>query len=99
MSSKVKYCETCDNILYPSEDKDDKENQKLFLKCKICDYKLEVKSDLKTDLCVYSSSIRANSMNMDEYKDMVDDPSLSRQIMDCPNCMRLGEGPQECVFF
>lgn len=72
-----KFCENCDNILYPEEDDD-----KLILQCKNCGHKEDNKDSLIVEK-IYKKSADASHTNV---KYVVYDNTLRRTTkVKCPN--------------
>eukprot|EP00128_Syssomonas_multiformis_P014812 Colp12_sorted_trinity150504_noHs@29204 len=67
----LKFCKECDNMLYPSEDR---ENRVLEYSCKGCGLREEAESS-----CVYINRIRQNPTEMTQViTDVGSDPTLPR---------------------
>ncbi|KXJ10228.1 DNA-directed RNA polymerase II subunit RPB9 [Exaiptasia diaphana] len=84
----IKFCQECNNMLYPKEDK---ENKILLYACRNCDYQQE--SD---NSCIYVNKITHEVNEMTQIvADVVADPTLPRT--DDHECQRCGN--RESVFF
>jgi len=84
----IKFCQECNNMLYPKEDK---ETRVLLYACRNCDYK-----QIADNNCVYVNKI---THDIDELarvvSDVIHDPTLPRtREHPCPQC-----GHKEAVFF
>jgi len=84
----IKFCQECNNMLYPKEDKD---NKVLLYACRNCDYK-----QIADNNCVYVNKI---THDIDELArivpEVIHDPTLPRtKEHPCPRC-----GHKEAVFF
>ncbi|CAL8093776.1 unnamed protein product [Orchesella dallaii] len=84
----IKFCPECNNMLYPREDK---ENRQLLYACRNCDYK-----QLADNNCIYVNKI---THEIDELthivSDVISDPTLPRtEDHPCPKCQS-----KEAVFF
>lgn len=73
------FCRECNNILYPKEDKEEKQ---LFMACKTCEHFEEAKSN--TTYCIYTDRGRISSSILPA--DIVSDPTLPRVRVQCPKC-------------
>ncbi|XP_031564815.1 DNA-directed RNA polymerase II subunit RPB9-like [Actinia tenebrosa] len=84
----IKFCQECNNMLYPKEDK---ENKILLYACRNCDYQQE--SD---NTCIYVNKITHEVNEMTQIVgDVVADPTLPRtDDHECKQC-----GNRESVFF
>jgi DNA-directed RNA polymerase II subunit RPB9 len=84
----IRFCQECNNMLYPKEDK---ENKVLLYACRNCDYR-----QLADSSCIYVNKIMHE---VDEITsivtDVVGDPTLPRsEDHPCPKCRH-----REAVFF
>lgn len=84
----IKFCQECNNMLYPKEDK---ENKVLLYACRNCDYK-----QIADNQCVYVNKI---THEIDELSrivsEVIHDPTLPRtKDHPCQKC-----GHKEAVFF
>lgn len=84
----IKFCQECNNMLYPREDKD---NRVLLYACRNCDYK-----QVAENSCVYVNRL---THEVDEISrivsDVICDPTLPRtKEHPCPICRH-----PEAVFF
>jgi DNA-directed RNA polymerase II subunit RPB9 len=84
----IRFCQECNNMLYPKEDKD---NKVLLYACRNCDYR-----QLADSCCVYVNKIMHE---VDEITnivtDVTGDPTLPRSTeRPCPVCRH-----REAVFF
>ena len=84
----IRFCQECNNMLYPKEDKD---NKVLLYACRNCDYR-----QLADSCCIYVNKIMHE---VDEITnivtDVVGDPTLPRsEDHPCPKCRH-----REAVFF
>ena len=84
----IRFCQECNNMLYPKEDKD---NRVLLYACRNCDYR-----QLADSNCVYVNKIMHE---VDEITnivtDVTGDPTLPRSNeRPCPECRH-----REAVFF
>jgi len=84
----IKFCQECNNMLYPREDK---ETRVLLYACRNCDYK-----QIADNNCVYVNKI---THEVDELArivpDVIHDPTLPRtKEHPCPQCSH-----KEAVFF
>lgn len=84
----IKFCQECNNMLYPKEDK---EHRKLLYACRNCDHK-----EVANNSCVYVNKI---THEVDELarivSDVIHDPTLPRtKDHPCPTCEH-----KEAVFF
>jgi len=84
----IRFCQECNNMLYPKEDKD---NRVLLYACRNCDYR-----QLADSCCVYVNKIMHE---VDEITnivtDVTGDPTLPRSNdRPCPECRH-----REAVFF
>ena len=84
----IKFCQECNNMLYPKEDK---ENKQLLYACRNCDYK-----ELANNNCIYVNKIvnEVNSLTSIN-TDVIGDPTMPRSNEHpCPRCHH-----REAVFF
>ena len=84
----IKFCQECNNMLYPKEDK---ENKQLLYACRNCDYK-----ELANNNCIYVNKI-VNEVNCltGINTDVIGDPTMPRSNdHPCPRCHH-----REAVFF
>ena len=84
----IKFCQECNNMLYPKEDK---ENKQLLYACRNCDYK-----ELANNNCIYVNKI-VNEVNCltSINTDVIGDPTMPRSNdHPCPRCHH-----REAVFF
>eukprot|EP01134_Creolimax_fragrantissima_P007265 CFRG7265T1 len=83
MSVKIKFCQECNNMLYPREDVS---TRRLMYHCRNCPYK-----ELAESPCVYSNKI---AHGMDELAqiitDVATDPTLPRTRDVCSACGQTG---------
>ncbi|XP_067943619.1 DNA-directed RNA polymerase II subunit RPB9-like [Watersipora subatra] len=84
----IKFCQECNNMLYPKEDK---QNKVLLYSCRNCDYRQEAENP-----CIYVNKI---THEVDELTcivaDVISDPTLPRTLdHPCPVCKH-----QEAVYF
>jgi len=84
----IKFCQECNNMLYPKEDRD---NRSLEYACRNCEYK-----EPATNFCVYVNKI---THDVDELSrivpEVIHDPTLPKtREHPCPRC-----GHREAVFF
>ncbi|XP_038066697.1 DNA-directed RNA polymerase II subunit RPB9-like [Patiria miniata] len=84
----IRFCQECNNMLYPKEDK---ENKVLLYACRNCDYQQEA-----TNNCVYVNKITHEVDELTQIvAEVVADPTLPRtQDHPCPQCKH-----KESVFF
>jgi len=84
----IKFCQECNNMLYPKEDK---ENRKLLYACRNCDYQ-----QLADNPCIYVNKIQHDIDELTQIiGDVVADPTLPRtEDHPCHKC-----GNKEAVFF
>uniref|UniRef100_A0A6M2E4E0 DNA-directed RNA polymerase subunit n=1 Tax=Amblyomma tuberculatum TaxID=48802 RepID=A0A6M2E4E0_9ACAR len=84
----IKFCQECNNMLYPKEDK---ENRVLLYACRNCDYQQEADNN-----CIYVNKITHEVDELTQIvSDVVHDPTLPRtEDHTCPKC-----GHREAVFF
>ncbi|XP_058965542.2 DNA-directed RNA polymerase II subunit RPB9-like [Pocillopora verrucosa] len=84
----IKFCQECNNMLYPKEDKD---NKILLYACRNCDYQQEADNS-----CIYVNKITHEVNELTQIvTDVVADPTLPRtEDHLCPKC-----GHSEAVFF
>ncbi|KAK2180552.1 hypothetical protein NP493_438g01001 [Ridgeia piscesae] len=84
----IKFCQECNNMLYPKEDK---EHRILLYACRNCDYKQEA-----DNACIYVNKIAHEVDALTQIiGDVIADPSLPRtEDHPCPKC-----GHREAVFF
>jgi len=84
----IRFCQECNNMLYPKEDKD---NKILLYACRNCDYKQEADSN-----CIYVNKIMHEIDELTHIvPDVISDPTLPRtEDHACPKC-----GHREAVFF
>merc|ERR1712141_39733 len=84
----IKFCQECNNMLYPKEDK---ENKQLLYACRNCDYK-----QLADNNCIYVNKIMHEVDELTNIvADVIGDPTLPRsQDRPCPKCKH-----REAVFF
>ncbi|XP_022097263.1 DNA-directed RNA polymerase II subunit RPB9-like [Acanthaster planci] len=84
----IRFCQECNNMLYPKEDK---ENKVLLYACRNCDYQQEADNN-----CVYVNKITHEVDELTQIvAEVVADPTLPRtQDHPCPRCKH-----KESVFF
>lgn len=84
----IRFCQECNNMLYPKEDK---ENKILLYACRNCDYKQHADSK-----CIYVNKIMHEIDELTHIvSDVISDPTLPRtEDHHCPVC-----GHREAVFF
>ncbi|ELT91235.1 hypothetical protein CAPTEDRAFT_195976 [Capitella teleta] len=84
----IKFCQECNNMLYPKEDKD---SRVLLYACRNCEYKQEADNP-----CIYVNKIQHEVDELTQIiADVVADPTLPRTgDHPCPQC-----GHKEAVFF
>jgi len=84
----IKFCQECNNMLYPKEDK---ENRRLLYVCRNCDFKQEAENP-----CIYVNKIQHEVDELTQIiGDVIADPTLPRtEDHPCPKC-----GHKEAVFF
>lgn len=84
----IRFCQECNNMLYPKEDKD---NKILMYACRNCDYKQEADSN-----CIYVNKIMHEIDELTHIvPDVISDPTLPRtEDHACPKCAH-----REAVFF
>uniref|UniRef100_A0A8C4Q8V8 DNA-directed RNA polymerase subunit n=2 Tax=Eptatretus burgeri TaxID=7764 RepID=A0A8C4Q8V8_EPTBU len=84
----IKFCQECNNMLYPKEDK---ENRILLYACRNCDYQQETDNS-----CIYVNKITHEVDELTQIiADVAQDPTLPRTTdHPCPKC-----GHKEAVFF
>ncbi|XP_054651281.1 DNA-directed RNA polymerase II subunit RPB9 [Dunckerocampus dactyliophorus] len=84
----IRFCQECNNMLYPKEDK---ENRILLYACRNCDYQQEADNS-----CIYVNKITHEVDELTQIiADVSQDPTLPRtEDHPCPKC-----GHKEAVFF
>ncbi|XP_038817672.1 DNA-directed RNA polymerase II subunit RPB9-like [Salvelinus namaycush] len=84
----IRFCQECNNMLYPKEDK---ENRILLYACRNCDYQQEV-----DNICIYVNNISHSlSLLSQIIADVSQDPTLPQtEDHPCPKC-----GHKVAVFF
>ena len=84
----IKFCPECNNMLYPKEDK---QNKQLLYACRNCDYKA-----LAINNCIYINKITTDVNELANINtDVIEDPAMPRSYdHPCPMCHR-----REAVFF
>ncbi|EDV29111.1 DNA-directed RNA polymerase II subunit RPB9 [Trichoplax sp. H2] len=84
----IQFCQECNNMLYPKEDK---ENKVLRYMCRNCEY-----SRIAENPCIYVNKITHEINELTQIiADVVADPTLPRtREHACPKCME-----REAVFF
>merc|ERR1719382_162945 len=84
----IRFCQECNNMLYPKEDK---ENKQLLYACRNCDYK-----QLADNNCIYVNKIMHEVDELTNIvADVIGDPTLPRsEDHPCPKCKH-----REAVFF
>ncbi|XP_071801715.1 DNA-directed RNA polymerase II subunit RPB9-like [Asterias amurensis] len=84
----IRFCQECNNMLYPKEDK---ENKVLLYACRNCDYQQEADNN-----CVYVNKITHEVDELTQIvAEVVADPTLPRtEDHPCPRCKN-----KESVFF
>ena len=84
----IKFCQECNNMLYPKEDK---ENKVLMYACRNCDYK-----QIADNNCIYVNKIMHEVDELTNIvADVIGDPTLPRsEDHPCPKCKH-----REAVFF
>ncbi|UYV70300.1 hypothetical protein LAZ67_7002469 [Cordylochernes scorpioides] len=84
----IKFCQECNNMLYPKEDK---ENKVLMYACRNCDYK-----EMADNNCIYVNKITHEVDELTQIvSDVIYDPTLPRtDDHPCPIC-----GNKNAVFF
>ncbi|CAH1790868.1 unnamed protein product [Owenia fusiformis] len=84
----IKFCQECNNMLYPKEDK---ENRILLYACRNCDYQQEAENP-----CIYVNKITHDVDELTQIiADVIADPTLPRtEDHPCPKCHH-----KEAVFF
>ena len=76
----IRFCPECNNMLYPKEDK---ENKQLMYACRNCDYKQFAENN-----CVYLNKIMYEVNQLTNINtDIIADPTLPRSNnQPCPKC-------------
>jgi len=84
----IKFCQECNNMLYPKEDK---ENRVLLYSCRNCDYQ-----QVADNNCIYVNKITHEVDELTQIvADVTADPTLPRtEEHSCPKCQH-----RESVFF
>ena len=84
----IRFCQECNNMLYPKEDK---ENRVLLYACRNCDYR-----QLADSSCIYVNRIMHEVNEISNIIiDVVQDPTMPRsEDHPCPRCRH-----RESVFF
>merc|ERR1712029_701389 len=84
----IRFCQECNNMLYPKEDK---ENKVLMYACRNCDYK-----QIADNNCIYVNKIMHEVDELTNIvADVIGDPTLPRsEDHPCPKCKH-----REAVFF
>ncbi|XP_068683030.1 DNA-directed RNA polymerase II subunit RPB9-like [Montipora capricornis] len=84
----IKFCQECNNMLYPKEDK---ESKVLLYACRNCDYQQEADNS-----CIYVNKITHEVNELTQIvTDVIADPTLPRTDEHfCPKCHH-----KEAVFF
>jgi len=84
----IKFCQECNNMLYPKEDK---ENRRLMYACRNCEHK-----QVADNMCIYVNKIQHDVDEMTQIiGDVIADPTLPRtEDHPCKKC-----GHREAVFF
>ena len=84
----IRFCQECNNMLYPKEDKEIKQ---LMYACRNCDYK-----EIAQNSCVYFNKITHGIDALSSINpDVIEDPTLNRSYkIPCPRCHE-----KECVSF
>lgn len=84
----IKFCQECNNMLYPKEDK---ESKVLLYACRNCDYQQEADNS-----CIYVNKITHEVNELTQIvTDVIADPTLPRTDEHfCPKCRH-----KEAVFF
>merc|ERR1712226_30419 len=84
----IRFCQECNNMLYPKEDK---ENKVLLYACRNCDYK-----QIASNNCIYVNKIMHEVDELTNIvSDVIGDPTLPRsEDHPCPKCKH-----REAVFF
>ncbi|KAI9343461.1 hypothetical protein DFJ73DRAFT_841664 [Zopfochytrium polystomum] len=87
--SAIQFCPNCNNMLYPREDR---ANRQLVFHCRHCGYS---DTALTEQQCVYRHIITHTAMDQTVVRvDLSNDPTYPRVRTECPNC-----GFDEAVFF
>lgn len=89
----MRFCETCDNMLYPSENK---EKEQLQFECKICKQYYQSGEPSKDNNLVYRNEVKLAQKNIIIDPGIIDDPTYSRikGKVKCPKC-----GFDEVIYF
>nr|CAB3265022.1 DNA-directed RNA polymerase II subunit RPB9-like [Phallusia mammillata] len=84
----IKFCQECNNMLYPKEDK---QNKILLYSCRNCDFQMEA-----DNMCIYVNKIVHEVDELTQIiADVAQDPTLPRtKDHSCPMCHH-----KEAVFF
>uniref|UniRef100_A0A0M3K2E3 Ragulator complex protein LAMTOR2 homolog n=1 Tax=Anisakis simplex TaxID=6269 RepID=A0A0M3K2E3_ANISI len=84
----IKFCPECNNMLYPKEDK---ENRQLLYACRNCDHK-----QVSENPCIYVNKLMHEIDELTQIvADVIHDPTLPKtEDHPCPSC-----GYREAVFF
>ncbi|CAG0923231.1 unnamed protein product [Notodromas monacha] len=84
----IKFCQECNNMLYPKEDK---ENKVLMYACRNCEFKQPADNN-----CIYVNKIMHDVDELTQIvSDVISDPTLPRSAENpCPKCKH-----DEAVFF
>ena len=84
----IRFCQECNNMLYPKEDKEIKQ---LMYACRNCDYK-----EIARNSCVYFNKITHDTDALSSINpDVIEDPTLLLSYkIPCPRCHL-----KECVLF
>ncbi|KAK2156476.1 hypothetical protein LSH36_212g00050 [Paralvinella palmiformis] len=73
----IKFCQECNNMLYPKEDK---ENTRLLYACRNCDYQQEAENP-----CIYVNKIQHD---VDELTQIIGDEGMRLYyVCTAPHCM------------
>lgn len=84
----IKFCQECNNMLYPKEDK---EMRKLLYACRNCDFQMDADNP-----CIYVNKIKHEVDELTQIiGDVIADPTLPRtEDHPCPKCRN-----RDAVFF
>jgi DNA-directed RNA polymerase II subunit RPB9 len=88
----MRFCKECNNMLYPTENKD---NKTLKFLCKNCNYFETTDNNKEETNCVYRNEVRLKQSAIKIDPCIVEDPTYSRtKNFPCPTC-----GYNEAIFF
>lgn len=80
----MRFCISCNNMLYPTEEK---ETKKLKFKCNFCDHEELIEDNKESENTIYINEIQLARVRKQIDSSIVNDPTYSRtKAVQCPEC-------------